>query len=101
MVTRLELHEKLCEILGSAHVYFQPPSSIRMAYPCFVYEMDRVFGPKADDRMYLKHRRYSIKYISRDPENAVIDAMLELPYCSFDRRFIVDNLYHDCFNIYI
>ena len=99
-MTRLELHEVLCTILGSRHVYFQPPESIRMEYPAIVYELDRVNGPRADDRLYLKRHRYAIKYISRDPDNTVIDAMLELPYCNFDRRFVSDNLYHDCFDLH-
>lgn len=101
MVTRIDLQNTLEEILGSRNVYFQPPPSIRMKYPAIVYELDRVNGPKADDRLYLKRHRYAIKYISRDPDNTVIDQLLELPYCNFDRRFIVDNLYHDCFDLHI
>ena len=100
MGTRFELQDKLEEILGSKHVYFQPPASIRMTYPAIVYELDFVHGPKADDKTYVQHRRYAVKYISRDPDNSVIDTMLELPYCSFDRRFVIDNLYHDCFDLY-
>lgn len=100
MGTRLELHNKLCELIDSTNVYFQPPASIKMKYPAIVYELDRVYGPKADDRLYLKHRRYAVKYISRDADNEVIDAILEWPYCSFDRRFVIDNLYHDCFDLY-
>lgn len=100
MGTRLELHEILCEKLGSRQVYFQPPESVRMKYPAIVYELDRIYGDHANDNVYLKHKRYAVKYISRDPDNKLIDSMLELPYCSFDRRFIVDNLYHDCFNLY-
>lgn len=100
MGTRLELHEILCEKLGSRHVYFQPPESIRMTYPAIVYELDRIYIDHANDRNYLKQHRYAVKYISRDPDNTIIDDILDLPYCSFDRRFIVDNLYHDCFNLY-
>lgn len=100
MGTRLELHDVLCDILGSNHVYFQPPTSIQMKYPAIVYELDYILSPKADDKSYMHHRRYEVKYISRDPDNTVIDALLELPYCAFDRRFIADNLYHDCFDLY-
>lgn len=100
MGTRLELHDMLCDILGTNHVYFQPPSSIRMTYPAIVYELDAIFTPKADNKSYVNNRRYEVKYISRDPDNTVVDDLLELPYCSFDRRFIVDNLYHDCFDLY-
>lgn len=100
MGTRLELHEVLCDILGTNHVYFQPPSSIRMTYPAIVYSLDYIWTPKAGDKSYLRNNRYEVQYISRDPDNEVIDMILELPYCTFDRRFVVDNLYHDCFDLY-
>lgn len=100
MGTRLELHTVLCDILGSDHVYFQPPSSIRMTYPAIVYELDAIYGPNADNKTYIRNNRYAVKYISRNPDNTVIDNLLELPYCSFDRRLVVDNLYHDCFDLY-
>lgn len=100
MATRLELHQILTTILGTDHVYFQPPSSIRMVYPAIVYELSRIDGPKADDTTYVKHRRYTLKYISRNSENTIVDSLLELPYCSFDRRYVVDNLYHDCLDLY-
>ena len=100
MGTRIDLHEILCTILGSRNVYFQPPASIQMKYPAIVYEFDHVHGPQADNKLYLKDRRYAVKYISRNPDNTVIDDLLELPYCSFDRRFENDNLYHDCFDLY-
>ena len=48
MGTRIELQLKLEEILGSRHVYFQPPASIKMTYPAIVYELDFVQGPKAE-----------------------------------------------------
>lgn len=100
MGTRLDLHEILCDKLGSGQVYFQPPESIRIKYPAIVYELDNIESIHASDSKYLNLRRYLVKYISRDPDNTVIDDLLTLPYCSFDRRFIIDNLYHDCFDIY-
>lgn len=100
MGTRLELHDILCDILGTDHVYFQPPASIRMTYPAIVYSLDYIWTPKADDKSYLRNNRYEVKYISRDPDNGVIDMMLKLPYCTFDRRLVADNLYHDCFDLY-
>ena len=100
MATRLQLHEVLCDILGTRQVYFQPPESVRMKYPSIVYSLERVDKRKADDTGYLKTRRYQVQYISRDPDNEVIDRLLDLPYSSFDRRFVVDNLYHDCVALY-
>lgn len=39
MGTRLELQNKLEELLGSRHVYFQPPESVKMEYPAIKYSM--------------------------------------------------------------
>ena len=101
MGTRIDLHNILCEILGSDHVYYQPPPTIQMVYPAIVYEFDRTNGLRADDRLYIKNRRYALKYISRDPDSQVVqNKLLELPYCSFDRHYKADNLYHDCFDLY-
>ena len=100
MGTRLQLHQVLVTILGSENVYFQPPKSIQMRYPAIVYSLDDIRTPKADNKTYLKHKRYQVQYISRNPENTVIDDILELPYSSFDRRLVVDNLYHDNFDVY-
>lgn len=37
MGTRLELQSKLVELLGSKHVYYQPPESVKIEYPAIVY----------------------------------------------------------------
>lgn len=100
MGNRLDLHEIFCNILGSRQVYFDPPESLKISYPAIIYELDDVNALRADDHGYLLNRRYQVKYISRDPDNTVIDDLLRLQYCSFDRRFATDNLYHDCFDIY-
>ena len=52
MENRLDLHEELCELLGSRHVYFQPPESIKLIYPCIVYSMSGVLKLNANNRLY-------------------------------------------------
>ena len=37
---RLELQDLLETVLGSQYVYFQPPATLRMRYPCIVYARD-------------------------------------------------------------
>ena len=37
MDRRLQLHEELCSVLGSRNVYFQPPETIKLTYPCIIY----------------------------------------------------------------
>lgn len=100
MRTRVELQALLEELLGSKNVYFQPPESLKINYPAIVYSLDRLQTRSADDIFYKRDKSYELKYISTNPDNDIFDKMLELPYCRFDRRFIADNLYHDCFSIY-
>ena len=53
MKTRYELHEFLCEILGSRNVYFQPPESVKMKYPAIVYERTEIKNRFANDAVYI------------------------------------------------
>lgn len=60
MGTRLELQNKLEELLGSRHVYFQPPESVKMEYPAIKYSMTSIKKDKADNTAYLLTKKYSV-----------------------------------------
>jgi len=100
MDRRLELHQILVNILGSNNVYFQPPPSIKLKYPCIIYERSGINTIYADDKAFLHHVKYSITLIGRSPENELVKKILELPYCSYDRYFTADLLSHDTFSLY-
>lgn len=100
MDKRLELHEMLCELLGSRNVYFQPPENVRMKYPAIVYALDNVKVAHADGGVYSFTKRYSVTFITDDPDNSYIDKMLQLTMCSFNREYVSDNLYHYVFELY-
>lgn len=102
MNSRLDLHAKLVELLGSNHVYFQPPESIQMKYPCFVYERSYMDTDNADDTNYINHMRYELMYISKDPDtNDFISLVLDtFKYCSYTRHFVSDSLNHEVFDLY-
>lgn len=100
MASRLELHEKLKELLGTKSVYYQPPASLKMAYPAIVYSVNNIEQTKANDEVYSRSREYSITVIDKKPDNPVIDKLLDLPYCSFDRHYTSDNLNHDVLTLY-
>ncbi len=97
---RLELHQKLVDLLGSNAVYFQPPESFKMTYPCIVYERSRMNSRKANNHTYLKYNQYTVTVIDEDPDTEIPDKLFELPHCSHDRRFVSDDLYHDVFTLY-
>ena len=100
MADRLELHSVLQELLGSSNVYYQPPESIKMQYDAIRYSKKTINSKYANDRKYSMIDCYEIIVISRLPDNPVIKKLLSLPYCSYDRHYIADNLHHDVLTIY-
>lgn len=100
MADRLELHSVLQELLGSSNVYYQPPESIKMQYDAIRYSKKTIDSKYANDRKYSMIDCYEIIVISRLPDNPVIKKLLSLPYCSYDRHYVADNLHHDVFTIY-
>ena len=92
---RLALQETLEGILGNRNVYFQPPASISMNYPCIVYSFESCYTLYSNNDKYLLRDRYSITLITKEalPEQmmALID---EIPYTKFDRHYVADNLHH-------
>ena len=100
MADRLELHSVLQELLGSSNVYYQPPESIKMQYDAILYSKKTIDSKYANDRKYSMIDCYEIIVISRLPDNPVIKKLLSLPYCSYDRHYVADNLHHDVLTIY-
>ncbi len=97
---RLQLHEVLCEILGTRNVYFQPPESVKMNYPAIAYSLDNISSMYADAGVYLSNRRYQVIAIGKDPDSALIGKIAALPTCQYNRHYAQDNLNHDVFTLY-
>jgi hypothetical protein len=100
MASRLDLHELLCSVLGTRNVYFQPPESIKMQYPCIVYKRSSINTRFADDELYMRKKRYTVTVIDKNPDSEIPDKVASIPMCTFDRHFTSDNLNHDVFLIY-
>lgn len=100
MNKREELHEILCEALGSRNVYFQPPESIKMQYPAIVYSRDDINNDFANNSVYMQSLAYSVTVIDSGPDSEVVDKVSILPRCQYDRHYETDNLNHDVFTIY-
>lgn len=100
MAPRLELQALLVNILGSSNVYFQPPPSIQMQYPCIVYNRDYAATEFADDKPYMHRKRYQVTYISDDPDSEIPAKIAALPLCIFDRFYTADILNHDVYKLF-
>ena len=101
MASRLNLHEELCEVLGSNSVYFQPPESIKLKYPCIVYSLSRVDKQNANNVCYRTTYGYTVTLIDPNPDSIFFESILShFPMCSFDRAYASDNLNHFTYTIY-
>lgn len=101
MASRLELHEELCELLGSRNVYFQSPESVKMQYDAIRYSLGAKDLKRANDRIYRITNRYDCILIARNPDTTLPDQILShFEMCSFDKPYIADNLHHYPFTIY-
>lgn len=100
--TRQEmLQKKLEEILGSENVYFQPPESIKMKYPCIIYQLQSYDLKYADNIVYKKKQRWRLTVVDKDPQSDITDMIISnLPYCYFDRFFTKDGLNHWSLSLY-
>ena len=97
---RLELHEILKSIMTNGNVYHQPPESLKLKFPCIIYERSRDRALYADNNPYMRKMRYTITLIDKKPVSDYLEPILALPYCTFDRHFASDDLNHDVFTIY-
>lgn len=100
MDRRLELHEILCEILGTRNVYFQAPENLRMNYPCIRYSLSDVDIFHANNKKYEKMKAYEVILITDDPDDTTFDDILAMDYCQFIRSYVSDGLNHFVFNKY-
>lgn len=101
METRLDLQSLFEDILGSGNVYYQPPESVKLKYPCIIYSLADFYTRSADDSHYSMQKVYTVSIISRDPDNTIAKQMISsFPKTRFDRRYVTDNLYHDILTIY-
>lgn len=100
MADRLDLQSILEEMLESRNVYYQPPESTKMQYDAIKYSKKNIMSRYANNAAYSMMDCYELIVISRRPDHPVIKKLLALPYCSFDRHYVVDNLNHDVLTIY-
>jgi len=99
MGTRLQLQTKLKTI--TTNVYFQPPETIKLTYPCIIYMRKPSRLQHADDRIYNKRNRYEIMLIDKNPDTVLPDTILNsFTNISNDTFYSAGNLHHYVFTLY-
>ena len=101
MNKRLELHEKLKALIGNENVYFQPPATVQLSYPCVIYNVGSGDAKRADDMVYSYINSYDLIFIYKKPNIEIIEQVLtSLPMCRMTRAYVASNLNHYAFSVY-
>ena len=100
MNSRINFQTVLEDLLGSRQVYFQRPNSVRMDYPAIVYRLSDIQVREANNHKYKKAKCYEVILIDKNPDSIFVDKLEDLPYSSFSRHYVTDNLNHWVFQIY-
>lgn len=117
--TRLDLDRELREVLGSDNVYFSPPESIKLKYPCIVYHQTGGDTKKADNKNYTLTLQYTVTLICKDADAGAMagyneetgeldydsDSFIEkmiyhFPMCNYVNHRAVNNLNHETFTLF-
>ena len=83
--SRVELDRILRSTLGTSNVYFDPPESFKLKYPCIVYSLGSHYEVFADDKLFINMKRYTLE---------------QLRYCHLSRPYVADGLFHYAYDIY-
>lgn len=97
--TRLELDALLRSTLGTSNVYFDPPESFKLKYPCIVYSFSGLMGSHADNDRYITYKRYMLNYITPDADDSMVDTIEALPFCRLSSPYVADGLFHNPYEI--
>ena len=98
--TRVDLQQRLEQVLGSKSVFFQPPVNLVLKYPCIVYEYSRSVADHADNIPYRVSHQYTVTFITTNPDDKTIERLSDQSYTYFNRYYKSDNLHHYVYLMY-
>lgn len=106
MASRFQLHNEFINVLGTenekeSRVYFDPPQSLNMKYPCIRYNKTAPRLHRANNGIYCLTPGYEVTVIDTDPDSVIADTILSrIQECSIERYYTADNLHHTVLKIY-
>ena len=100
MGTRLQLQQVLVGALGSNNVYFQPPPSFQINYPCIIYKLDYQETRFSDNLPYFLQCRYLVTVVDKNPDSLIPIKIAKLKTSIFDRFYTMDNLNHTVYKLF-
>ena len=97
---RLALRSRILAATGIPNLYFQPPESKKLSYPCIVYGLSQIPAQHADNQPYRMAAKFTLTLIDRDAESVFVSCLANMKRTHFDRWFTADNLNHWVYTTY-
>lgn len=96
LTRRQKLDLELKSIMGSAKLYWEPPSNKQLTGdPRVIYKRDGSDVKYADNRTYQSTQRYQIMIVYTNPDLDLPQIILDhFPMCQPDQDYVSDNLHH-------
>lgn len=96
---RTEFDKWLRKILGSNNVYFQPPESKKLEFPCIVYNISSHDVDYADDKIYQLRHKYVVRYVAypKDFDGPMKENLARELNVPIQQIYAQDGLYHCVF----
>lgn len=97
---RKKLGNKLRAIDGVKKVYFQPPESVKLVYPCILYFFSSAETRYGNNFPYNFKPGFTVIIIDHNPDSSIPSEVAKMKGAKFDRHYVRDNLHHFVFRIY-
>lgn len=95
MARRTKLIREIKQVIDSSNVYFQPPESLKLNFPCVICSYDNVESAYADNLSYQRFKHYRLLVVDKNPDSKLPDLIMDhFSYTSPGRPYISDGLYH-------
>lgn len=95
------LHSLLVELPYLRKVYFQPPESVKLEFPCIIYRWDGNAEKYADDMAYKSKRHYHLVIADYDPDSVIPDVFQKnFTYAKLERTYTSDGMNHWAYSLY-
>lgn len=87
--------------LGIENVYFNPPESVRMKYPCVRFRRSGMSTTSANNSRYLILDRYDAVYITYEADDPMVHTIVRhFKHCRHVQQVIKDGLVDENYVLY-
>lgn len=98
---RMKFSAKLKEFVHPDNVHFQPPATVKLKYPCIIYNRMPAHKNFANNQKFLNKPLWRVQVIDKNPDSTIGDDIdNSFMYSKIISLDTIDNLLHTTIEIY-